>query len=84
MFSAKRLQKFLLLLLVLSSVAVPSLCAATMVRMQTTLGAIDVVLYDEQAPKTVENFLYNYAERGFYEKTIFHYVEAGYLGGNGS
>ena len=43
----------------------PHSAMATTVHMVTTLGAIDIELYDDQAPKTVVNFL-RYAGRGDY------------------
>lgn len=43
----------------------PQLACATVVRMETTLGTIDIQLYDEEAPKTVANFLL-YAGLGMY------------------
>ncbi len=46
---------------------------------QTNLGAIRLRLDWEKAPRTVANFLYNYVETGFYDQTVFHYVENGYL-----
>jgi len=42
-------------------------------RMNTTLGTIDLELFDEDAPKTVENFR-NLAADGFYDGIIFHRV----------
>ncbi|HTX44654.1 MAG TPA: peptidylprolyl isomerase [Solirubrobacteraceae bacterium] len=42
-------------------------------RMNTTLGAIDLELFDEDAPKTVENFR-KLAADGFYDGIIFHRV----------
>src|SRR5947209_15416842 len=45
--------------------------------LHTTQGDITVQLFAEKAPRTVENFLRGYAERGFYEQTIFHHVERG-------
>lgn len=47
------------------------------VRVETTLGAIHIRLNAEKAPVTVDNFLLNYADRGFYDNTIFHYVDKG-------
>ena len=41
--------------------------------LHTTMGDITVVLYPEQAPKTVENFL-TLAEEGYYDGIIFHRV----------
>ena len=43
----------------------------------TSLGDIQVQLFAEKAPVTVDNFLRNYVERGFYAGTIFHHVDAG-------
>jgi peptidyl-prolyl cis-trans isomerase B (cyclophilin B) len=42
-------------------------------RMTTTLGTIDLELFDEDAPKTVENFR-KLAGDGFYDGIIFHRV----------
>lgn len=44
---------------------------------KTTLGDIKIKLNAEKSPITVANFLDNYADRGYYEKTIFHYVDQG-------
>jgi peptidyl-prolyl cis-trans isomerase B (cyclophilin B) len=41
--------------------------------LQTNHGAIDIELYDEDAPKTVENFK-KLAQDGFYDGVIFHRV----------
>lgn len=43
------------------------------VRIQTSLGAIDVELYPALAPKTVENFL-SLVKKGYYDGQIFHRV----------
>ena len=45
---------------------------------KTNLGDIEVELYPDKAPKTVENFL-SYAESGFYRGTIFHRVIDGFM-----
>lgn len=44
-----------------------------MVRMTTSMGVIDIELFPDEAPITVENFL-RYASDGFYDGTIFHRV----------
>ena len=49
------------------------------VEIKTNLGKIRLRLDAEKAPQTVENFLVNYVDRGFYEGTVFHYVEQNYL-----
>jgi cyclophilin family peptidyl-prolyl cis-trans isomerase len=45
----------------------------TNARLQTSKGAIDIELFDDDAPKTVENFV-KLAEDGFYDGVIFHRV----------
>lgn len=44
-----------------------------LVEMNTTLGTIQIKLFPEHAPKTVENFL-THAENGYYNGIIFHRV----------
>ncbi|MEE3368162.1 MAG: peptidylprolyl isomerase [Planctomycetota bacterium] len=41
---------------------------------RTSLGNIRVRLDREKAPRTTENFLVNYVERGWYANTIIHHV----------
>lgn len=50
----------------------------TRVRLETTLGSIDIALYDQAAPRTVENFL-DLVDSGFYDGLIFHRVVAGFV-----
>jgi cyclophilin family peptidyl-prolyl cis-trans isomerase len=45
----------------------------TSATLQTNHGAIEIELYDEDAPTTVENFL-KLARDGFYDGVIFHRV----------
>jgi cyclophilin family peptidyl-prolyl cis-trans isomerase len=47
--------------------------AGTQVQINTSLGPITLELADDQAPKSVANFL-TYARDGFYNGTIFHRV----------
>ncbi|MBA2652413.1 MAG: peptidyl-prolyl cis-trans isomerase [Tatlockia sp.] len=49
-----------------------------MVLISTTKGDIQLQLHEENAPKTVENFL-NYVRSGFYNDTIFHRVIDGFM-----
>ena len=44
-----------------------------MLTLHTNLGDIELTLYADKSPKTVENFL-RYAKSGFYAGTIFHRV----------
>lgn len=44
-----------------------------LVEMDTTMGAIEIKLFPELAPKTVENFL-THAENGYYDGIIFHRI----------
>jgi cyclophilin family peptidyl-prolyl cis-trans isomerase len=61
-----------------SALSSPLLAANTVVHMETVLGNIDVELYDDQAPKTVANFL-RYAGRGYYDGVIIHRSEPGFV-----
>lgn len=45
----------------------------------TSLGDIRVRLNGEKASETVDNFLYNYVDRQFYDGTIFHFVKDGFI-----
>lgn len=46
---------------------------------QTSLGVIKVRLDREKARATVDNFLQNYVDRGYYDNTIFHMVDKGFM-----
>jgi cyclophilin family peptidyl-prolyl cis-trans isomerase len=46
---------------------------------RTSLGDITVRLDAEHAPVTVDNFLNQYVQRGFYTNTIVHYVDKGVM-----
>lgn len=48
------------------------------VTLQTSEGQIELTLFPEQAPKTVENFM-NYVREGHYDGTIFHRVIDGFM-----
>lgn len=45
----------------------------TVVKVNTTMGAITIKMFPEHAPKTVENFL-THAENGYYNGIIFHRI----------
>ena len=46
--------------------------------MKTNLGNIEIELYPDKAPQTVENFL-QYAKDGHFDNTIFHRVIPGFV-----
>jgi peptidyl-prolyl cis-trans isomerase A (cyclophilin A) len=46
--------------------------------LETSYGNIEIELYEEQAPTTVDNFL-DYVDAGFYDNTIFHRVIPGFM-----
>jgi cyclophilin family peptidyl-prolyl cis-trans isomerase len=43
----------------------------------TNVGKFTITLNREKAPITVQNFLDNYVEPGFYDGTVLHYVDKG-------
>lgn len=46
--------------------------------LHTTAGDMTILLYPEQAPKAVDNFI-THAREGYYEGTLFHYAKKGDL-----
>ena len=52
--------------------------AATVVRFETTVGSLDIEMYDEEAPVTVNNFL-NYVNDGDYDNTVIHRTDPGFI-----
>jgi peptidyl-prolyl cis-trans isomerase B (cyclophilin B) len=48
------------------------------VTLHTNHGAIEIELFDDDAPKTVENFL-RLSREGFYDGLIFHRVIPGFM-----
>lgn len=52
--------------------------ARPIVMLETTKGDIVIELFADEAPLSVKNFL-DYAQAGFYEKTIFHRVIPGFM-----
>ena len=45
---------------------------------ETTVGTIEVELFADRAPKTVENFV-TLSKKGFYDSIIFHRVIPGFM-----
>jgi peptidyl-prolyl cis-trans isomerase A (cyclophilin A) len=66
----------LLLALLLAGIAPAQ--ANTLVRISTSFGDFTLELFDDVAPVTVRNFL-NYVNRGAYNGTYFHRLEAGFV-----
>lgn len=63
--------KLLVFLIALTWLVLPVDVQATVVRMQTSLGVVDIELYNLQAPQTVTNFL-KYVNRGAYNNSFIH------------
>lgn len=57
---------------------VPLAASATVVRLNTDRGPIDIVLYDAEAPKSVANFL-GYVRRNAYDNSFFHRSVANFV-----
>jgi len=66
------------LALALLSAGMVSAQANTLVRISTSFGDFTLELFDTVAPVTVRNFL-NYVERGAYNGTYFHRLDAGFV-----
>ena len=63
----------------LALMALPGIAGeAPVVRLETTLGNIDIELMPDKAPRTVENFL-GLVDNGFYDGLVFHRVVAGFV-----
>lgn len=50
-----------------------------LVLIKTSMGDIQVRLDAGKSPLTVDNFLTNYVDRGFYKDTVIHHVEPGVM-----
>lgn len=70
--------KILIVTLLIPLFLTGPLFAANLVEIKTSHGSIQVELYPEKAPATVENFL-QYVDSGFYDGTIFHRVIRGFM-----
>ena len=65
-------------LLLIATTALSGAANATIVRIETVLGDIEINLYDNATPATVANFL-NYVENGGYTDSIFHRSVANFI-----
>ena len=73
--------KYRLCLFLIAAVFTQLAFASTLVQMRTDMGNIDIVLFEEIAPKTVQNFL-NYMNKGpldGYDGTYIHRSVAGFV-----
>ena len=66
----------LLALVLIISCALPA--SASVVQMETSLGSINIELFDEAAPVTVANFM-NYVNDGDYVNSFFHRSVPGFV-----
>lgn len=78
MAALKSLLSLLGKLLILSVLLLPASGWATVVRMQTSMGVIDLQLFDDSAPLTVQNFL-TYVNNGAYNNSFFHRNVPGFV-----
>lgn len=68
------MKKKLLVLLIIVMACVPLFSKQNpVVVLKTSMGDIEIELYQDKAPVTVNNFL-SYVDSGFYDGTIFHRV----------
>jgi len=72
------LRVFWLRILVATCLAAPHLSQATMVRLYTVLGPVDIELLDAEAPATVANFL-SYVRNGAYNSSFIHRSVPGFI-----
>jgi cyclophilin family peptidyl-prolyl cis-trans isomerase len=72
------LRKLWFSLALVVALALPATSLATTVRLQTTLGIIDIQLFDGAAPLTVANFL-KYVDSGAYTNSFIHRNVPGFV-----
>jgi len=78
MLSIRRITALFIAVVTLLLAAVAPPAAATTVRLTTSLGPIDVVLYDEAAPRTVANFL-AYVNSDAFRNSVVHRSVPGFV-----
>lgn len=74
----QRLARFALLLFMAFGASAWAAEENPRVRLVTSMGNIDVELFEKEAPETVENFL-QLVDQDFYDGLIFHRVIAGFM-----
>lgn len=70
--------KPLLLAATLGLLSASACAASSTMQIQTSMGTIEIELFDDQAPISVENFK-KYTQAHFYQGTIFHRVIPGFM-----
>lgn len=73
-----RVSRYLLALFFSFAITTLSHAAPVRVEMKTSLGTMTIELYQDQAPKTVDNFL-QYVKDDFFAGTVFHRVIDGFM-----
>jgi cyclophilin family peptidyl-prolyl cis-trans isomerase len=68
----------LYLFLVACFFSIAAFAANPQIELKTSQGTLTIELYQDKAPKTVENFL-QYAKDGFFNGTVFHRVIPGFM-----
>lgn len=64
--------------LTLMAASLQSFAANSIIEMQTSMGNIEIELFNDKAPISTKNFE-NYIKDGFYKGTIFHRVIPGFM-----
>ena len=73
------MKKKFLLILFLVMACIPLMSRQNpVVVMKTSMGNVEIELFQSKAPVTVKNFL-NYVDKGFYDGTIFHRVIGNFM-----
>lgn len=78
MLSLRQITGLLGVLALLFMLGGSPMAAATTVRLTTSLGAIDIMLYDDTAPRTVANFL-GYVNSDAYRNSFVHRSVPGFI-----
>lgn len=77
MFAIQSCRELLGRLSMMALLMLSTAAQATFVRMETSLGSIDIILYDNAAPRTVSNFLY-YMNTSSYSNSFIHRSSQGF------
>lgn len=75
---SNRMLKKITCAVIASTISIISFAANTVVEMKTSLGNIEIELFNDKAPISAKNFE-TYAKSKFYNETIFHRVIPGFM-----